>query len=291
MQSRKKILFIINPISGVSRKFQLPLLIESHLNHDLFDSRVEYTKRAHHATELSKQAADEGYYAVAAVGGDGTVNEVSRGLIGSQTALIIVPVGSGNGAARHLNIPLRPKKAIKLINTAKKRVIDTALINELTFINMAGIGFDARVGWLFSKSKIRGLWPYLKIGFREFFQYNEEEYDIRVDGQEIKSKALLVSVANSAQYGFNAIIAPEAVMDDNFLNLCILRKPGIIKGLNVLVRLFSGTINKSDLYKSIKGKEINIRHNGQLAHIDGEPIELNNELNIKIQPESLYVIC
>ncbi len=143
---KKKICFIVNPISGVGRQKVIEKLIDQHLNRTLFDYEIVYTKAAKHATELAKQASANNFNIVVAVGGDGSVNEVARGLIGSTTAMAIMPAGSGNGFARHMKIPLDLKKAMDIINNAKEAPIDTIQLNNETFINVAGVGFDAHIG-------------------------------------------------------------------------------------------------------------------------------------------------
>ena len=172
---KKKICFIVNPISGVGRQKVIEELIDKYLDRTIFEYEISYTKAAKHATELAKEAAKRNVDIVVAVGGDGSVNEVSRGLIGTKTAMAIIPTGSGNGLARYLNISLNLKSAMTIINQCNIKTIDTIQLNNETFANVAGIGFDAHIGWEFAKFGKRGFSSYLKVITREFPKYKAQE--------------------------------------------------------------------------------------------------------------------
>ena len=158
----KKIVFIYNPISGVSGKRMIVSQIESRLDRTLYSYHIRKTEYAGHATELAREAVSEGADVVCAIGGDGTVNEVGRALIDTNTALAIIPSGSGNGLARHLHIPLDPISAIQLINEGTVRKMDYGVINLHPFFCTCGVGFDAFISEKFAKSKIRGPIAYIE---------------------------------------------------------------------------------------------------------------------------------
>ena len=140
---KKIIRFIVNPVSGFGKQKVIEKLVEQYLNLTIFDYQIVYTKASKHAIELANQAVADNVNIVVAVGGDGSINEIARGLIGSNTALAIIPAGSGNGLARHLKIPLNIKKAIEIINNAKEKQMDTFQFNDECVFNISGVGFDA----------------------------------------------------------------------------------------------------------------------------------------------------
>lgn len=289
MKASKKVLFVVNPISGVKGKKAAIDLLNTELDANITYKVIE-TERANHATELTKRAIEEGYDAVIAVGGDGTVNEVGKALINSNVALGVLPFGSGNGFARHRKIPIVIKDAIHLINKHTTRLVDTATLNDEAFLTTAGLGFDAHVGWKFSENGSRGFLSYSQIAINEFIGYKEEEYHLIVDGKELKTKAFVVSIANGGQYGNNAWIAPDASMEDGKLNVCIISPFPAHFTPDIVVKLFNKTLSASKFYESIEAEEIKIIKAGKF-HIDGEPREANGDLTIQIVPKSLKVIC
>ncbi len=287
---KKNIFFIINPISGVGRQKTIEKLIDTSLNKNLFTPEIKYTEAPKHAIELSKQAANK-YDVVVAVGGDGSINEVSRGLINTNTALAILPTGSGNGLARYLKIPLNLKKAVQIINNFNIKEIDTVNINEQKFVSIAGIGFDAHISYKFADYGKRGFVSYVKLVINEFRKYKAQKYHLTIDGNQYEKNAFLISFANSSQFGNNANISPKAKIDDGLIDICFLKKFPVVAAPCLGFRLFNKTIDKSKYIEIIQGKEIKITYPQPLiAHIDGEPVEFQNELNIKINPLSLKII-
>ncbi len=290
-QVKKKILFIINPISGNNKKENKQQLIEDTIDKMHFDVNFKYTEHSKHATEIAKEAVNQGVDIVAAVGGDGTVNEVSKALIGTNTNFAIVPSGSGNGLGRFLKIPLKTKKAVEVINSNKPFKMDTIKINEEYFVNMAGVGFDAHISHLFSTYGKRGFRSYLKLIFREFFNYKPEKYNLKINEQLTETQAFVISFANSSQFGNNAHIAPLAEINDGLIDICILKQFPVWKSLYITFLLYSKRLTKSKYYQIIKASELEIINNKNLkAHIDGDPIIFDSNIKISIIPESLNVI-
>lgn len=287
---KKKICFIVNPISGVGRHKVVEKLIDQHLNRTLFDYEIVYTKAAKHATELAKLAVANNFNIVVAVGGDGSVNEVARGLIGSTTAMAIMPAGSGNGFARHMKIPLDLKKAMNIINDAKEASIDTIQLNNETFINVAGVGFDAHIGWEFAKFGKRGFSSYLKVIIREFPKFKAQDYELIINGTSLHKKAFLISFANGSQWGNNAHIAPLADVADGLMDIAILKNFSFWNVISIGYKLFRKTIHLSPHLETIKTKEVLVKQTNTIAHIDGEPIEVGHSISIKVNPLSLRVI-
>lgn len=290
---RKKILFIINPISGVGRHKAVEKLVAEKLDRTKFDYELAYTKASKHAIELSKDAVLKKFDVVVAVGGDGSVNEVGRSLVGANTALAILPCGSGNGAARHLKIPLNLSKAMAVINRMKIKSIDTFFVNDEIAINTAGIGYAAHIAHEFSSRVLgskRGFSNYIKIAVRDSLKFKSQVCTVQFDEKKINLNAFIIDICNGEQWGNNAVVAPDAKNDDGLLDLVIVRDfPFRIFPLMVM-RLFTKSIHRSKFVTMYKVKEIFIRQEKSYAHIDGEPTEIGNELRVKINPSSLKVI-
>jgi diacylglycerol kinase (ATP) len=289
--SKKKIRFIINPKSGIGKQKKIESLIEHHIDAALFDYEICYTKEKSHAIDLSREAAAMHYDAVVAVGGDGTINEVAQGLLHTESSLGVIPAGSGNGLARYMKIPLNTKKALDIINHYNVKTIDTGSINGRLFVSIAGVGFDSYVAERFSLSKNRGFWAYAKICFLEYIKYNPKRFRIYVNGKVIKKNAFMLSFANSDQFGFNARIAPNAIIDDGYLDLCIVRKPRIYYAAFIIPFIFLGLLHKTTFVKIIRTKEIKVvQLKNNIAHIDGDEINLGKLIEVKVIPKSLRII-
>src|SRR5208283_3527302 len=187
----------------------LPQLIEKRIDSSQFDPEYFFTKCPGHATELTKQLVDMNYGRIVAVGGDGTVNEVAKALVDTPTVLGIIPSGSGNGLARFLKIPMRIEDSVYLQNVGKILSIDYGRINNEPFFCTCGVGFDAHIGNKFAKSANRGFFSYVKETYHAYFHYKPLKYTIKIDGEKIKTRAFLITVANAGQYGNDAYISPK----------------------------------------------------------------------------------
>ncbi|MCB2222101.1 MAG: diacylglycerol kinase family lipid kinase [Bacteroidetes bacterium] len=287
----RRIVFIVNPKSGVFKKDNIDEVIENHLNREHAHFEVKITKGPGHASELSRNAADAGDDIVVAVGGDGTVNEVAKGLIGSSTALAIVPAGSGNGLAHHLGIPLARKKAIELVQNGAIKLIDTATLNDQLFVSIAGIGFDGLVARRFSKEGFRGFVAYLKVVTELYPKYRPKKYTLFLDGKEIRTKALFIAFANSDQFGFQTAIAPDARIDDGLLDVIIMQKPPLIEIPFLAGLLYWRKIDKSKYIQLYRTQEVMVKtKRNRWVNLDGEPIKPGKKIRIKVNPSSLKVI-
>lgn len=220
---RTRIRFIINPISGVGKKGMLPELIERNIDSTRFDYDIVYTEYRKHAKELALQSSKEGIDIVCAVGGDGSVHEVGTALIGTKTKLAIIPTGSGNGLARHLNIPLNIEKAIQNINNLHEIKMDTVLVNDKPFLNAGGYGFDALIAKKFDEGKKRGFWTYIKLVLREFLRYNPVNVSVDVNGQIKTMPVMLCTIANASEFGNGFVVSPKSDVTDGKLELFILK--------------------------------------------------------------------
>jgi YegS/Rv2252/BmrU family lipid kinase len=288
---KKKITYIINPISGNRKQSCIEKVIAKETDLSMVSYEVLRTDRGGHAEELAREAAGRGAEIVVAVGGDGTVNEVARGLAGTKTALGIIPTGSGNGLARHLGLPLGFRAAIRIINKGKARPIDTATLNGRLFVSLAGVGFDAYVAKKFARSSTRGFMSYAKIAIPAYFSYKQKNYRIVADGNEFTRKALFISFANSNQFGSNASIDPVAELDDGFIDLCIVRKVPFFRLVFLAPAFFLKQFHRTRYVEIIRAKEIIVgRKRRKKIHLDGDPWKTEKDLHVKILPLSLQVI-
>lgn len=295
----KNIAFIINPMSGTQNKKKLPKLIQQVLDHDQWLENIVFTERAGHATELARQYARMGFDAVVAVGGDGTVNEVARGLCGTETALCVIPMGSGNGFARHLHIPMIPAKAIEMINHSEPIRVDYGMAEDKIFVTTCGTGFDALIAEQFATAGKRGLKTYVEKFFQDVLTYQPENYIINVnenDGQspnenQIEKKAFLITFANANQWGNDAYIAPKASMQDGQMDICMLSSSALLGAPGLALRLFTKAIDSSLFMDVVKAKDITlVREHEAPFHIDGDPVEMPKDIHIRIVEDGLKVL-
>ncbi len=290
-RSRKEILFIINPISGTQSKDKIVSLIQQHVDFSRFEFNAIITQYQGHATELAQAAVRQGVDYVVAVGGDGTVNEVARALVHSETALGIVPMGSGNGLARHLGLPINVIKALQRIGQERNMLIDSCTLNDIPFFCTAGVGFDAQVGYLFAQQSKRGFSTYVRTAIEAFFSFKPSPYSLTVGGKTQHKSAFSVTFANASQYGNNAYIAPQADINDGILDVSLIRPFPLLAMLAIATRLFAKTLDKSRYVDIIRTKEIHVQGNGPLRiHLDGDSLETGNSLTVKIKPLSLKVL-
>ena len=289
--SKKHIVFIINPKSGVERQKEIKNAIDEHLDKSVYSYEMLNTEFAKHGITLAKEAARNGAYAVAAVGGDGSVNDIVQGLAGTNTVLAIIPKGSGNGMARTMRIPLDSSEAIKVINKGNIVAMDVGFANGHPFISNAGVAFDALISKKFAKSERRGLMVYSWLVTKYMWLYRERDFKIVIDGKELNVKAFMVNVANGKQFGYNFQIAPMASYTDGLLDLIIIRKFPKILGGTLVVRAMSGTIVKSPFVKHLTGKEITISNPVlKLMQTDGDAHPCENKIEFRIQKGAQKVL-
>ncbi len=279
----------MNPISGTAQKKGVWQYIGEQFGMSPDFETIMYTTRsAGDGYEQAKQFAQAGVDAVIAVGGDGTINEVARGLLHSKTTMGIVPMGSGNGLARHLRIPMNYRKALEIVKRFRSQPMDAAVINDRIFFCTAGIGFDALVGYLFNNAGKRGISTYVGFITREFLQYRTKEYIIHVDGQKFTRKAFLVTFANASQWGNNAYVAPLAHSSDGKLDVVVW--PRLIAPY-MLPKLFAKSIHKSRYVDTFRGKHIVVeRPKDDYVHFDGESCSMGKTLDIQVLPLALRVL-
>jgi len=289
--NKKKILFIINPKSGTGGKQHIPDLIARTMDKERFEYTVAFTEGPKHGTTLGRRAAENQMDAVVAVGGDGSVNEIAKGLLGSETALGILPTGSGNGLALHLGISKKLEKALEVIQAGQIVKIDTVKINDEFCIGTIGVGFDAHIAHLFATSPKRGYATYVKLVLSEFYKYKPLLYDMEVDGKRTSVSCFLLTFANSSQFGNNAVIAPFADVQDGILDISMMDRFPAWKAPHLIYRLMNNIIHKSRYFNMLKCKSVVLKNDTVLkGHIDGEPVTFTTDLHVKIIPASLNIL-
>jgi YegS/Rv2252/BmrU family lipid kinase len=289
-----KIYFIINPKSGRRSAVRLQPTIDDFAKAHKLDYTIVLTEGPYHATKLAKEALQQGFERIIAVGGDGTMNEVAQALLHQKAALGLIPCGSGNGLARFLKLPSSPVEALKIATSknAYIKTIDTGTVNGLPFFNVMGLGLDADVSQRFNSLPKRGLPSYTKAAIQAFLGRKTEHCIVESDGDSYPLDVLLISIANSNQYGNGAIIAPKAEVDDGLLDLIAIKPIGIMGALSLATKLFSGTIDRSIFVKKIEGRHFTItRTHADIIHTDGESHQSGKTVNIEVVSRSLRIAC
>ena len=284
-----KIRFIINPISGGGKHKNILDLLQKNIDIKRFDYDYVFTERSKHATELSKKAADKNIDVVVAVGGDGTMHECAKGVLGSKTALAVLPCGSGNGFALHFKMESELENAIIQLNSCEFRTIDSCTANGIPFFNVSGVGFDAHIAKLFATTKVRGFMTYVKLVLRECAFYPAQQYKLEYDGKTETHKAVIISWANATQFGNNAQISPESKVDDGLVDICVLKDFNRLKVPLLLYRLFTKRIQHSKYMKIIRTKSVKISCQNGISHLDGEGVDLGLSILINTVPKSLNI--
>ena len=286
-----KVFFIINKYSG--KAFQSSIegrIIDACANLKL-ECTIEYTQHKGHATELAHAAVTDGFPRVFVMGGDGTVNEVAQALVHTPVAMGILPKGSGNGLARHLQIPLKTPLALKLLDASKIIEMDTLMVNDKLSVNVSGIGFDAHVASKFGTNGKRGLMGYANLVMKEFRGFKEFEFRSTIGGEQSERKSFIIALANSSQFGNNARVAPLASVCDGEMEVCFIKKVPLVQALGFTAKMFTGKIAKSSFVEMIKTTHFVAEFSTPVAyHIDGESHAPISKIEVRIQPRSLKMI-
>jgi diacylglycerol kinase family enzyme len=257
---------------------------------------VVVSERRGHIRQLAADAVRAGSERVLVWGGDGSVNEAASALMGAATPLGMIRGGSGNGLARELGVPADPRQAIAAALEAKPRVIDAGELGGRPFFNLAGIGFDAYIAARFDQAAARGLSHYLRISTGALFTYQCGRYRVAVEGeaapnlsQEFRA-ALLVTIANSPQFGNGARIAPSARVDDGRLDLVVYEERSRWSTVLSIPRLFTGGLAR---VKGISVRQIErarIESDAPMTfHVDGEPVAGGTVVDVRVLPRALAV--
>ena len=292
MTDKKRIVFVVNPISGTQGKKAILKWIDERLDRSIYDYSIVKTEYAGHASQIAAVAVQDKVDIVVAIGGDGTINEIARSLVHTETALGIIPCGSGNGLARHLRIPMEPKAAIDILNQDNRLCIDYGKINNIPFFCTCGVGFDAFVSLKFADSGKRGLLTYLENTLHESLTYQPETYEIENEEGTVKYKAWMIACGNASQYGNNAYIAPQASLTDGLMDVTIMEPFTVLDVPSLSFQLFNKTIDQNSRVKTMRAKKIKIhRQKDGVMHFDGDPLMAGKELEVEIIPSGLYVMA
>lgn len=289
--NRKRILAIINPVSGTSNKDKIPRLIDTVVDHDQNDVSIIATEYAGHAREIATDAVKDGFDVVVAIGGDGTVNEVGSSLCGTPTAMAIVPCGSGNGLARHLRISMNASRALQVLNNGMVGEFDFCTVNDKPFFCTCGMGFDAKVSDKFANEGTRGFITYIKTTLAEYIKYKPQRYIIDIDGERLEEKAFVIACCNAAQYGNNAYIAPRASLQDGLIDVTVMHPFNIVQSPLIGARLFLRQLGHDHHVSIYRGKHVVIeRDHDDVMHIDGDPMMMPARLEIKNRQRGIRIL-
>ncbi|MDR2465948.1 MAG: YegS/Rv2252/BmrU family lipid kinase [Prevotellaceae bacterium] len=286
-----RIAYLINPASGTNDKKIVADYIAAKSDPSRFASEIYFTRSVGDATLKAAEFAAAGFDRVVAVGGDGTVNEVAKGLTGTAAALGIIPMGSGNGLARHIKMSRDYHKALAAVQNGKIITADYGLLNDKPFFCTAGIGFDAQVGKRFAQIGRRGLVSYAQASFEEYLRYRPAAYKITADGETFSRRAFLVTFANASQWGYNAYISPDANLTDGKIDLVVIGPFNFVKAPIIGLRMFTKSIYHSSNIEVFRVKNVTVeREKPGWIHIDGEPMTDEKILNVAVVPGKLRMI-
>jgi len=284
-------LFVINPKAGLGRNHLLEKMIRDQANSSRIKIEIRFTAKAGDAAAFAQEAVDRRMGCVVAVGGDGTINEIASKTMLSATAIGIVPGGSGNGLARHYNIPLNPYHAIQRVFLMKGKLQDAVSINGMMSFNISGIGLDAKIAQHFGENGKRGFGSYMKLLIRELPSYEPHSMKIKFQDQVIEDKYLMACICTGSQFGNNARINPHGDPIDRKTELVCVNDVPFYGVPRTIARAFSGDISKSKYVHTMQQNNFTISCDTPAPlHIDGEPKGYHNEFIVESKPESLYII-
>lgn len=293
MEEKKKIMFIINPISGVYKKKNIPEKIARYIDYVQYDYTIRFTQYAGHATLIAQQAVAEGYHVCVAVGGDGSINEVAQSLIGTETALGVIPYGSGNGFATHLKIPPRDVEgALKVLNTGKVVKIDLIKSNIRYVVSNAGFGIDSSVARRFHHHAIRGLASYAWAVVKELLLYFKPfEAKVEIDDVVLEKEFFLFTAFNSNQYGYDYAVFPFTSMKDGVMDVIVMNRFRVWKLFYIVACLM---LKRADLIKeaeSYRAKRIKIHGSKKMVYqFDGDSVIWHDDVIFEAVPQCINMI-
>lgn len=286
-----KTLFVINPISGLGKQKNLPELIDRYLDKSRFDYELCITEYAGHAKHIAMEARKE-YDLLVAVGGDGTINEVGSCLLQQKTALGVIPLGSGNGLGRHLHISTNPVRALMQLNISQEIPFDAGLLNGKPFFNVSGTGFDAQISKKFADQVKRGYMTYARCVLEEIHLYTPKKYGVSINGKDIEDDFFLIAFANTAQYGNNAFIAPQAQTNDGLLDVVLVKSFPIIHFPAFAVLGLSGNLYRSPYVQTLQTQELTIQNLEKAPiHLDGEYEGQEDIIRLSVKKHGIRVMA
>jgi diacylglycerol kinase (ATP) len=295
----RKLLYIVNPISGRGNKFSLQEIIKARTIASGFEFAIYPSVASGDYSFLLPIIKEQQFTDVVIAGGDGTINQVIKNLRKLKIQFGIIPCGSGNGLAFSAGIPKSPEKALQVIFKGKSEWCDAFLMNETFACMLCGLGFDAQVAHDFANDPKRGLATYIKKTISNFFTAKTYPFVLTTNGKQIKTDALFISIANSNQFGNHFTIAPKASLNDGLLDIVVMAKQNKLLALLQAIRQVGGfnqlqkfeVLNENASILYFQTKEIKIE-NPQLApmHIDGDPVETKKQLQVQLLKDCFKLI-
>lgn len=288
----RRVVFIVNPVSGTShRKIWVEKALKE-LGPD-YETSVIQTQYRGHGHLIAKELAKESTDTIVAVGGDGTVNEIGGAVIGSDSKLAIFPMGSGNGLARELGMSTKSaESAIETIRKDEASNVDYGVADGKPFFCTCGTGFDAEIARRFTNNTTRGFWQYLKLCVKTFFTFKPIDIEFVIDGKRYERSVFLFNAANIKQYGFGAQIAPMASVQDGLLDITIVPRINIITAMRLTFGMFTKRLHKMRPVETFKCSELTLKIPKTAPfHIDGDYIEPSSgTITIKVIESGLKVL-
>ena len=285
-----KILAVINPRSGKGRAEGLRETAIALAKQRGVELEVRTIAAQGDGMRFAQEAKDNGFQRIISIGGDGTLNAIAAGIVGSPLQLGIVPMGSGNGYARSLKLPQDPAKALELAFSGNARQMDVCYLNDRLFLGTAGVGFDAQVAWEFDKSEGRGMWNYMRLITKHVLSAKPMRVVLKVNKETREDKVLMLNFCNTREFGNGAVISPGSLPDDGLAELRIVTKPPLLPMLMAFIRMYTGSIDASPYLTNIVTDQATVYQDGLLAHLDGEPVQIGKEIQFRLEPKRLWVV-
>ena len=285
-----KVLAVINPRSGKGRAEGLRETALSLAKQRGDEVEIRIVAAPGDGTRFAQEAKESGFDRIISIGGDGTLNAVASGIVGSPLQLGIVPMGSGNGYARSLKLPQDPVKALEVAFSGNARQLDVCYLNDLLFLGTAGIGFDAQVAWEFDKSEGRGMWNYMRLIVKHVLSAKPMRVVLKVNKKTREENVLMLVFCNTREFGNGAVISPGSLPDDGLAELRIVAKPPLFPMLMAFIRMYTGHIDGSPYISNIITDQATVHQDGILAHLDGEPVEIGQDVEFRLEAKQLWVV-
>jgi len=283
-------MLVLNPRSGKGHATRERATAERVAAGSGIQLDIRTIERPGHGKELAQEAVAAGMERVISAGGDGTLNSVAAGLLNTKVPVGVVALGSGNGYARSLGLPLDPEQAFRRAFTGEAAQMDVCFLNDIPFLGTAGIGFDARVAHRFDKSKSRGMLGYARIILEEIFGAKPMRVVVKANHETTEAHVLMVVLCNTREFGNGAEISPGSLPDDGIAEIRIVRKPPFFPLIRAFIQIYTGKADNSPYIHNVPTRTATIWQEGTLAHLDGEPVEVGHEVQFRLEPKRLWVV-
>ncbi|MBK8948664.1 MAG: hypothetical protein IPM68_07320 [Flavobacteriales bacterium] len=281
---------LLNPRAGRKRALTVRQAAERIAAELGWSLEVRVIEAPGQGATLAQEAVRNGAERVLSVGGDGTLNAVAAGLVGTRVALGVVAMGSGNGYARSLRLPLKPEEALRRAFTGTPTLMDVCSLNDKLFLGTAGIGFDARVAWEFDRSEARGMWNYMRIILKDILGAKPMRVVVKANNDTTEHDVLMLVFCNTREFGNGAIISPGSLPDDGLAELQLVSKPSFLPLMKAFYDVYTNRADKSRYVKTLVTREAQVHQAGSLAHLDGEPVVIGSEVRFRLEPKRLWVV-